>query len=67
MYSFIRRDLALPFYHAQITPDVLLKKLHDAITSRQVCDVITQVFADVTTRDEQEGGDVIEFEERAQG
>ena len=67
MYSLIRRDLALPFYHAQLTPDVLLKKIHHAITSRQVCDVITQAFPDVTVPEAQETDDVMEMEERAQG
>ena len=44
MYSFIRRDLDIPFYHAQATPDVWLKKIFRSLKDGRVSDVFRDMF-----------------------
>ena len=46
MYWFIRKTLDVPLMHGQLSPDILLKKIHSAILDRSVCDVISDSFVD---------------------
>ena len=57
MYSFIRRDLEIPFYCGQHSIDIWLQQILDSIEGRRIESVLRDIFSDGKTLD---GGDEAE-------
>ena len=46
MYSFIRRDLGIPFYCGQHSIDIWLQKILDSIEGRKIETVLQDIFTE---------------------
>ena len=55
VYSFLRREMRVPFYYGQSSPDALLEKIHSAITQNKLAALLPSIFeSEGTERTEQE-------------
>ena len=52
LYSFIRRELDVPFYYSQATPDVMLEKISAALRDQRFSDVICDIFGELQEEEE---------------